>query len=176
MALINYVKRENATGQIADIYEKIEQRMNKIPNVVQFHSASPELFPKFMSVIGHFFDHPTLDSVTVAYIRFLISFHEKGEYCVRLQSLALKSFGVSEEQLNKAKENYYNLQLDEKRKALVCFILDEIFDKLVNTEEKLKQLDELGWTEKDIYEASVLAALQKGMVRVITAFKLEFDY
>jgi len=176
MALLNYTKRDEATGEMANIYEMLEDRIKFIPNVVQFHSVSPEMFTKFMNLSGHYIDHPTLDPITVAYIRFLISAKEKGEYCVRFQSFVLQKYNVTEDDLIEAHNDYYKINLDTKRKDLVCFVMDEMYDNLFKKIDRINRLKDLGWTEKDIYEASILGAIQKGMVKVINTFEVEFDF
>lgn len=176
MALINYVKKEEATGIIADVYKNIEDRMQVVPNVIQFHSASPELFVKIMNVFNHFFDHESIDPVTMAYIRLLVSNIAGGEYCVRFQSKVLQYLGISIEDINLAKTDYLQTKLDNKRKALLCFVLDEMFDKIENAQLRIDELKAFGWSEKDIYEASIISALQKGMVQVIKTFKVEYDF
>ena len=176
MSLINYVKREEATGQTAEIYDMLEQRIKVIPNVVQFYTASPELFGKFMNFVGHYIDHPVLDTITVSYIRMLISYKSNATYCVLLQSGILKSRNVTDADLEIAKEDYTKVNLDEKSKALVCFVLDMMFEKLENAKARIENLKELGWAEKDIFEASVAGAIQKGMVNVIKAFEVKPDF
>jgi len=176
MALINYVKKEEATGQIADIYTMIENKMHVVPNAIQFHSASPEFFGKIMNVFNHFSEHPSLDPVSVAYIRMLISNIAGGEYCVRFQSKLLLYMKVTQEAIEQAKGDYNLIQLDEKRKSLVCFVLDEMFDKMDNAEQRINELRKLGWADKDIYEASIIGALQKGMVQLLKTFKVEIDF
>ncbi len=176
MALINYVKKEEATGKIAEIYNDLEERMNILPNVVQFHTASPELFERLINYLEFFIDHQSIDHITIAYIRMLISFQNGGEYCVRFQSGILKYLGVSDEDLEVAKSDSNKLNLDNKRKSLVNFVLDVQNGKHENTENQIKKLEELGWTQKDIYDANALGALQKGMVNVVKAFKVEIDF
>ena len=176
MALINYIKKEEATGKIAEIYSMLEAQLNILPNVIQFHTASPDLFEKLMGFLSHFFDHPTIDHVTIAYIRLLISGIEEGEYCIRFQSSILKYLEVLDEDIELALEDYNEVQLDPKRKELVCFVLDTMYNKLESKSAIIQLLRALGWTDKDIYEASVLAALQKGMVKVVSTFEVEIDF
>ena len=176
MALINYIKREEATGQLAELYKSIEEKMKFVPNVIQFHTASPEMFGKIMSVLNHYSNHKSFNPVVVSYIRLLISNIAGGEYCVRFQSALLKYLGVPESDLVAAKNDYRNINLDNKNKTLVCFVLDQMFDKIEHTKDRIVELKTLGWTEKDIYEASVLGALQKGMVQVIKTFEVEIDF
>ncbi|PLX22670.1 MAG: hypothetical protein C0597_02120 [Marinilabiliales bacterium] len=176
MSLLNYVKREEATGHIAEIYDMLEERIKVIPNVVQFYTASPELFGKLMGLIGHFIDHPKLEREMVAYTRMLISHKSKAEYCVKLQSGILRSMEISEQDLDVAKEDYTKVRLNDKNRALVCFVLDMMFDKLENAKSRIEELKEHGWTDKDIFEASVMGAIQKGMVNVIKTFEVQPDF
>ena len=176
MSLINYVKKEEATGQIAEIYNMIEERMKIVPNVVQFYTASPDLFGKLMGLIGHYIDHPTMDREAIAYTRMLISNKENATYCVRFQSTILKSMGIPESDLELAKEDYTKVKLPEKDRALVCFVLDQMFGNLKDTKTRIEDLKALGWDEKDIFEASVMGAIQKGMVNVIKSFEVEIDF
>ena len=176
MTLLKTVGKEEATGIIAATYKMMEERVKFIPNVVQLHTVSPELFEKFMPVVGHYTDHPTLDPVLVSYIRLLISKLEDGTYCVRLQSAVLNNYGVSAEDIAVACENYHKTNLDVKRRNLICFVIDMMYNELTNKEEKLHDLIEMGWTEKDIYEASMLGGIQKGVVKVIKAFDVKLDF
>ena len=83
---------------------------------------------------------------------------------------------VTQEAIEQAKRDYNLIQLDEKRKLLVCFVLDEMFDKMDNAEQRINELRKLGWADKDIYEASIIGALQKGMVQLLKTFKVEIDF
>lgn len=176
MALIEYIKREDATGQIAEVYKSIEERMKIVPNVIQFHTASPEMFGKIMNVFNHYSNHQSLNPVLVSYIRLLISNVAGGEYCVRFQSALLLFMGISENDLKIAKDDYNKVNLDSKNKSMLCFVLDEMFDKITNAEKRIEELRTLGWNDQEIYEASVLGALQKGMVQLIKTFKIKIDF
>lgn len=176
MTLLKTKSKEEATGAIAAVYQMMEERVKFVPNVVQLHSASPEFFEKFMPLIGHFTDHPTLDPVLVSYIRLLISKFENGTYCVSLQSAVLNNYDVSAEEISNACKDYRQINLDIKRKSLLCFVMDMMFDRLIDTNKRILELVEMGWTEKDIYEAAMLGGLQKGVVQVIKAFDVELDF
>ncbi len=176
MALIDYVKKEEATGKIAQMYQLLEERMHILPNVIQFNTASPELFEKMMGFWQHYMDHPRFDSQMVAWIRLLISHAEGGTYCVRFQSSILRYLGVKEEELSAAFEDYSKLPMDQKRRDLIVFVVDMMLGNHKDTKFKLVDLRSLGWTDQDIYEASVLGALQKGMVQVVKVFQVEIDF
>jgi alkylhydroperoxidase/carboxymuconolactone decarboxylase family protein YurZ len=51
-----------------------------------------------------------------------------------------------------------------------------MFDRLTDTKIRVTKLKEVGWTEKDIYEACMLGAVQKGTTQVIKAFEIENDF
>jgi alkylhydroperoxidase family enzyme len=176
MTLLKTIDKEEATGSVAAVYQMMEDRVKFIPNVVKLHSVSPEYFEKFMAITGFYTDHPTLDPVLVSYVRLLISNIEGANYCVRLQSAVLNNYKVEKEDILLACKDYKEINLDTKSKLLVCFVLDMMYDRLSNTRERIDELTAAGWTEKDIYEASMLAAVQKGATKVIKGFEVEFDF
>jgi alkylhydroperoxidase family enzyme len=176
MSILKITNKDEATGAVAAVYQLMEDRIKFIPNVVKMHSVSSDFFEKFMAVTGFYTDHPTLDPVLVSYIRLLISHHENAEYCIRLQSAVLNNYKVTADDIKIACNDYNLINLDPKRKMLVCFVLDMMFDRLTDAENNVNKLKEVGWTEKDIYEASMLGAVQKGTTKVISAFKVENDF
>jgi len=176
MALINFVKKKDATGQVAEIYKAMEEKINILPNVLQFHTASQELYPKLMNVFNHFINHENFSPQMLAYTRMLISFHAKGEYCLRFQTSVLKHLGETDKDIKKAQADYHLVNLDKNKKALVVFVLDLMTDKEIDKKEKITTLRKLGWTDKDIYELSFVGGLQRGMLQVIKGFDLEIDF
>jgi hypothetical protein len=176
MSLLKSIKKEEASGAVAAVYQKMQERVGFVPNVVKMHTASPEFFEKFMGLVGYYTDHPSLDPVIVSYVRFLISSMENTTYCLKLQSAVLMNYKVPQEDLSTAGKNYHKVDLEPKRKEMVLFVMDMMYGKLKNTEERIAQLKELGWSEKDIYEMSMLAAIQKGVVQVIKAFEVQPDF
>jgi alkylhydroperoxidase/carboxymuconolactone decarboxylase family protein YurZ len=176
MSLLKSISKEEASGAVDAVYKMMEERVGFIPNVVKMHTASPELFEKFMGLVGYYTDHPSLDPVIVSYVRFLISSMESTTYCMKLQSAVLMNYKIPQEDLSAAGKNYHKVNLDPKRKELVIFVLDLMYGKLKNTKERIARLKELGWSEKEIYEMSMLAAIQKGVVQVIKAFEVQPDF
>ena len=176
MTLLKIISKEKATGGVAAVYQLMEDRIRFIPNIVKLHSASPDFFEKFMAITGYYTDHPTLDPVLVSYIRLLISNMEGADYCVRLQSAVLNNYQIEKEDIRNACEDYYKINMDAKGRLLLCFVMDMMYDKLSDTEGRMHALSTAGWSEKDIYEASMLAGIQKGVTKVIKGFEVEFDF
>ena len=176
MSLLKSIKKEEASGAVATVYEMMQQRVGFIPNVVKLHTASPDLFEKFMSLVGHYTDHPSLDPVMVSYVRYLISSIENTTYCMKLQTAVLKNYNVTGEELSVAGRDYHEIALDPKRKELVLFVMDMMYGKPGNTQKRIIQLKDLGWAEKDIYEMSMLGAIQKGVVQLIKTFEIQPDF
>jgi hypothetical protein len=54
MPLINTVKPENATGELAELYGKITAMRGRVSNSTQIFSASPELIKQQMSFIEYY--------------------------------------------------------------------------------------------------------------------------
>lgn len=176
MSLLKSVSESEAQNEVKQVYGGFAQLLGRVPNVVKFHTASTTTYKYLMGVINEFADHPTLDPVLITYLRIIVPFKLKGEYCVKFQSFLIKNRGVTDEEIEIAKRNPANLPIDEKRKALLLFVLDVLDDKHENIEEKLDKVRSHGWTDQEIYELCFIGALQKGMTHLIKAFKVEHDY
>lgn len=99
MSLLKSIKKEEASGAVAIVYQVMQERVGFIPNVVKMHTASPEFFEKFMGLVGYYTDRPSFDPVMVSYVRFLISSIENTTYCMKLQSAVLVNYKVPQEDL-----------------------------------------------------------------------------
>lgn len=176
MTLLKTINENEATGVVKKVYERFTLIMGKVPNVIKLHSASTTTFPYILGLLNEFAEHPNLDREILTYLRIIIPHRNNGEYCVALQSAIIKSMGVSETEIETAKNNPENLPLDEKRKTLLLFAVDVIEGYYDNIETRLEKLRTLGWTDQEIYEMCFLGSFQKGMIPLINAFKVKKDF
>lgn len=121
MTLLKSVKPSEASGGIKQIYDGFISKLGKIPNVIQFHTASPSIYGHLMGILNTFSQHPTLDRELLAYLRYIISHRVGGAYCVQFQSYLLKAYGQSDENIAYAVTDLAKLKMDDKKKH--CYAL-----------------------------------------------------
>lgn len=176
ISLLKTVKPEEANDLVKDVYKGFSEKMGKVPNVIQFHTASQKVYGYLMGMFNDFSMHPTIDPVLQAYLRVIISHREGGEYCVEFQSFLLQAYGVSNEEIKLVLEDPENVRIDEKQKQLLLFALRLIEGSPGNTSEDLHKLHNLGWSDREIYEMCFLGGVQKGMIPLVKGFEVEHDF
>lgn len=170
------IKPEEATGKIAEAYEFFKERLGKVPKVMQLHTVNPILFGNLVEFLGYYGSQSKLDIEMLAHIRLIVSAKGNCEYCVKLNSAILIQMGKQQAYLDNIANDCKKIEIDEKRKQLVLFALKVVFNAEDVNVEDLTTLKDLGWTEKDIYDASAAATKQHGMIQLIKAFKVEIDF
>ncbi len=176
MPLLKTISEEEATSVVKKVYDGYQSVFGKVPNVIKFHSASQTTFNYLMGLLNEFSNNSEIDPLTLTFLRIIIPHRNGGTYCVKFQSKIIKTLGVSDGEIEKAKNDPGELSLDEKRKSLLLFAIDVIEGNHNNIESRLTDLRNLGWTDKNIYEICFLGALQKAMIPLVESFKVENDY
>jgi alkylhydroperoxidase family enzyme len=169
MAFIKTVSPEKAEGKIAELYAPVLEMIGSVPKSLEMWSASPTLLELQMGFMGYFMQHQTLDPNLTTLIRYLVAKECDHQYCVNFNGQMLtKMGGISEDQLKAIGANPKEAPLDEKGKAMLLFVLKALKSPETVEAKDLDSLRNLGWTDQDIYEATVHGA---NMVLSGTLFK-----
>lgn len=177
MSLLQTVKKEDATGKIKEIYEDIHGTLGMVPNVLQMCSLNSDILEaqwrNTKSIMGMKEDDRKLHII----IRLLVSDENSCKYCIGIySSMLINMFRLSTDDISKIKENPSTAPLDEKRKALLLFTLQTTKNPKDITREDIKQLEELGITQKEIFDAVHNAAYIAVMNTLSNTFKVEIDF
>jgi uncharacterized peroxidase-related enzyme len=175
MALLNLIEKEQATGQVAEIYENMISTMGFIPNAFKIFSPSAHLLNIQAGNLGFYMRHKTLGGKLLAFIRLLVSEQEQCTYCVGMNSGILLQYGVLPEMIAGIMKDPASAPLEGKELAMLLFVL-----KVVKNSNSIEQTDvdhlrNLGWNDTEILEATYHAATQVGVDKIFNAFKIQQD-
>ncbi len=154
MFLLNHVKPEDATGKVAEAYSAFPPQI-PVPDPLVMMSVSPEIVHSQSKIVQHYMTHDKLDFGMLATIRYLVANEIGYQFCVKFNSGFLKNAGeLSDDDLEKLKNDPESAPLEESQKAMVSFVL-----KVVKTPEEVKKEDveklrEFGWSDRDIFDAA----------------------
>lgn len=169
MALIQTVTAEEAEGKVKEVYDRLMETARVIPLPMQMMSASPDLLAIQIQSLGHYFRHPTLSFALLAHIRLMVAHLFKYPYCVEFNSSLLQMLtDITDEQLDAVKADPAAAMLDEKDRAMLLFVLKSVTSPETVEQGDVDSLKNMGWTEKDIFEATHHGA---DMIRHGTLFK-----
>ncbi|MBF0188457.1 MAG: hypothetical protein HQL50_11095, partial [Magnetococcales bacterium] len=155
MALITMVEPEDATGEVADIFNEMEKFLGHIPEAQKLYAVSPGFLQATVANIRRLMTHPRFSkSSMLAWVRFLIARETQCAYCIDFnQWLLLNRHNFTLDQLETAKREPSQTPLPEDELALLTVILKVVADSNSLTAEDISHLKELGWNEADIFEA-----------------------
>lgn len=169
MALIKTVAMEEAEGKVKEVYDQLMKTARVVPRPMQMMSASPDLLAIQIQSLGHYFRHPTLGFALLAHIRLLVAHHFKYPYCVEFNSSLLQMLtDITDEQLDAVKADPSAAPLEDRDKAMLLFVMKGVISPDTVEKSDVEGLKEMGWTEKDIFEATHHGA---DMIRHGTLFK-----
>lgn len=177
MALIQTISPENATSDVAAIYEQINERFGFIPAVMQMRSASPALLRSMLEVQSYYMEHATLSGALLACIRMLVSQRNQCAYCIDFNAgLLIDMFGWTADQVAATRADVGAANMDDKEKAMLGFVVTGTADPMAVQATDLDALRALGWSDADILDALNHGAFMSASDILINAFKVERDF
>ncbi len=172
MALITTVSPEKAEGQIAQAYKPFLDTIGVVPKPLEMMSSSPVLLKLQAEPIGYFMQPPPLGLPLLTFIRLLVAVEYDYEFCIGFNSGLLESQGISADQLSSAKTDPSQAPLEEKDKAMLLFVLKAVKNPEAVEQNDVDGLRELGWNDKDIFDAVAHGMGMIGPSKMFKAFKM----
>lgn len=177
MSLLKTVLPEEATGEIARMYETIQSKFGKLPNAVRFHSTSPEILKQLLANFNYFGTHPTLSQDLMMAIRLLVSQDNGCDYCIGMNTLRLiNQCGWSDEDVMQLRHDLFSSKLLEKDKAMLDYVLRATRNAHAVTAEDIASLRKLQWDDQDIFDSLILGSRMSAINTMFNALKLERDF
>ena len=177
MSLLKFVEIKDAKGVVKEVYDEVEETFGMVPNALKIMSLKPEELQHKWSVIK---DRLQLDKESqklFAMVRYLVSQNNDCSYCVGFNAMQLINlFGVSQDELDKLKEDPSTAPLAPKDKALLLFALKSVKNaKDVNSTD-IEGLKELGASEEEIFDIVYAASGMFIVNTLLKTFDVELDF
>lgn len=177
MPIINTIKPENATGELAELYTQIKTMRGKIANSALLFSSSPNLLKQQMSFIRHYLNHDTLSMELLACIRTLVSDKNDCSYCVDFNSsMLINMLNWSPKDVVNMRANPNDAKLKDKEKAMLLFVLKAVRTPHDVEAADVQKLRDLGYNDADILDATNHGARMSAVDIIFDAFKIEKDF
>ena len=175
MSLLQLTPPEKAEGKLAELYASAEAYFGAVPNNVRMLGVSPAILENQFEIVQYYSGHPTLSVPFLAMIRMLVSTSMGSPYCTGLNSGILQQHGLSPEQIEATKADPAKAPLEDKEKSLLLFVLKGVKDPHSVNAEDIKALKELGWSERDIFDALAHGSRIMATNVLFDAFKVPLD-
>lgn len=178
MPLIQTIKPEDATGELAELYGNITAMRGRVSNSAQIFSASPELIKQQMSFIEYYMlKQKSLSMPLLASIRMLISDKNSCSYCVDMNtSILINMLGWTPKEVEAMRADPQNAKLDANEKAMLLFVLKAVRTPHDVNAHDVQKLRDLGYSDGEILDATNHGARMSAIDIIFDAFKIEKDF
>jgi hypothetical protein len=173
MSLLNTVTPQEAQGKVKEVYGMFEQLNIPVPLPLQMMSVSPDYLAIQGQMIGYYMNHPVLSPSLLTHIRLLAAHEENYTYCIQLNQQVLKAkMGLSDAQIAAVTDDPDKTALNPEEKALLLFVRKTLRDPATTTREDMENLRALGWSDRDIFDATLMGMHMLDMGMMFKAFKM----
>ena len=153
------------------IFRRVKAIYGTIPAQMEFlGNIEAEYLEAFIANVVRIARHPNIDPDLFGFLRLHTAWREDYAFCKRFNTDLLLTRGYTREQLDAAITDIAAVPFDARHQALAAHAVRSIFNPETITQEALDTLIEMGWTQKDIFDAvSHTGDLLKNG-RVLTAY------
>lgn len=177
MSILQTVKPENATGEVAAIYAQIQEAWGNVPTAIQVFSSNPVLLKQQWEYYGSIMQHPTLSMPLTTCIRMLVSQAGNCGYCIDMNAgMLINMAGWTPEQVAAIRADYKNSPLSDKEKTLLSLVLKSTTDSNNVNASDLQAARTAGWSDSEILDAVNHGARMVASDILINGFKVERDF
>jgi uncharacterized peroxidase-related enzyme len=177
MSILDTVKPQDASGEVAEIYAQMQQAMGTVPTALQLYSGNPALLREYWGYIGSIMRHPSLSPALTTTIRMLVSQQGQCAYCIDMNAgMLIGMMGWTPEQVAATRADFRASPLADGEKTLLGLVLKSVRDSNSVTALDLQDARAAGWTDRDILDAVYHGARMVAGDIMINAFKVERDF
>ncbi|WP_456447002.1 carboxymuconolactone decarboxylase family protein [Thiolapillus sp.] len=160
--------------RLADkIFSGVEERLGYVPAGLRLYGISPPLLQSFSGAVGYFMGHERISQKLLSFIRYLVSSDANCRFCIDFNQGILLSLGVTEQELQDARNNPRKAPLDERERELLDIALTAVDDPEKIDAARVDAARELGCSDRDVFEAVYVAANNRAFTTVLKTFNLE---
>jgi len=158
--------------------KETKQTLDKIKNLFDvlpphwelLASIAPKRFEMFMQEIKYLLNHPTINPDFFAMLRLHVANREDFLYCKSFNTKLLLAKGYDKRSIKELKEDIGTIPLDDRHKLLAQKAVKAMYHPTKFTIEDIKALQNISWSDSDIYDAIDHAAFLFKFARIIQAY------
>lgn len=156
------------TKEAEKVFREIEGAFGMVPNLFKTYAHHPPLLEANWNKVKAVMMQGSLSGKLKQTIAVLVSKDNACQYCVAAHRGALKSIGVSDEEIRQIEENIEKADFTAKEKALIDFARKANREPLKISDPDFQALQQTGASDAEIIEVL-------GVMEVFTSFNKFLD-
>jgi len=173
---LRMVEEDEATGEVADLYEEIKREMMvpEVPNLFKALATSPAALAIEWALFKALYERSTLPQSLFAMLMYAIASQNDCQYCSASHELSCRTLGIDEETLRKLVEDLPNLT-PERIRATIQFALKVARSPKALVREDYDNVRAHGVSDEELVEIIQLAAMGSSGDVLADALKIDVD-
>ena len=161
---------------VAAIFEEIEGAFGRVPNLFKTYAHHPPLLQANWNKVKAVMMEGSLSQKMKQTIAVLVSRDNGCSYCIAAHTAALRSIGVTDEEISAIEEDPDKAEFSVKEKALIRFARKANRDPLRIPAEEFASLRGAGATDAEIVEALGVMELFTAFNKFLDSLEVELDF
>ncbi len=171
MFIINTISKEQAVGEVKEIYEKMEESLGFIPpHTNLFATLDLKGLQDFVELNLYLRSHEKIDAKLLPFIRLYIANSECRNYCKMFNTKLLLANGVKKDLLRNIVERFEDMPFEQNQKTLAIKIIKAIYDSDNFTKDDLEELYKYDFSDKDFYDLLNYATIFMAKSKIIETY------
>lgn len=170
------VEENEATGEVAAIYEEIKREMmlTEVPNLFKALAISPAALAIEWATFRALYTYGTLPQSLSAMILYAVAEQNECQYCSASHELTCRTLGIDEETLNKLIHDLPHLS-PERIRGTIQFALKVARSPKLLEREDYDAMRSQGVSDEELVEIIQLASLGSSGDVLADALKIDVD-
>ena len=176
MSRISIVAKNEGSEDVQEVYTEIESVFGMVPNLFKTYSHFPPLLRANWNKVKALMMQGKMSRKAKEAIAILVSKDNSCSYCVAAHTAALKSIGVTEEEIEIIENDIEKSGFTEKEQRLITFARKANKDPNRITDEEFELLKNAGANESEIVEALGVMELFTSFNKFLDSLNVEIDF
>lgn len=167
---------EAVSEDVKKVLDEIEGAFGMVPNLFKTYSHYPPLLEANWSKVRAVMMQGALSRKTKEAIAVLVSKDNACQYCISAHKGALKSIGVSDEEIGRIETDITKADFSPKEKALIGFARQANRDPFRLPDPDFDILRQTGASDAEIVEALGVMEVFTSFNKFLDALQVEMDF
>ena len=177
MARIKVIEYEEASGRLKEIYDDLIDKRGKLAEVHTIQSLRPESIVKHIDLyLEIMFTKSELSRAEREMMAVIVSVSNNCEYCQTHHGEALNHFWKNEHKVSLLREDYYQVELEEKELRL-CEYAESLtlYPGLSKEVDHTEQLQKIGFSDSAILDATLVVSYFNFVNRIVLSLDVNLE-
>ena len=159
-----------------EVFDEIEAAFGMVPNLFKTAAHFPPLLKANWEKVKAVMMQGALTRKTKEAIAVLVSKDNSCKYCVAAHTAALRSTGVTEDEVKRIEEDVEKADFTEKELALIAFARKANSDPNRISDDEHDALREKGATDSEIVEALGVMEVYAAFNKFLDSLEVDIDF